>query len=216
MFQKLKSLDPAIHVILLICLGILAVILFNLNQKVQSLSQATPPTTQTIREIEKVETVREVDEGKISKMISDAIATLSATTKTSTAIKSTPVASGNRTSYIPMGSSSTTQSTDWVDVADSDVYIDLKNDFGENAYITFEISLKVANSNGQAFARLKDVTHGIIVNGSELTTINNSDYVRVSSNKLGLWQGRNLYRLQIKSLNSFEVTQSNGKIKVVY
>ena len=216
MFQKLKSLDPAIHVILLIGLGVLAVILFNLNQKVQSLSQATPPTTQTIREIEKVETVREVDEGKISKMISDAIATLSATTKTSTAIKSTPVASGNRTSYIPMGSSSTTQSTDWVDVADSDVYIDLKNDFGENAYITFEISLKVANSNGQAFARLKDVTHGIIVNGSELTTINNSDYVRVSSNKLGLWQGRNLYRLQIKSLNSFEVTQSNGKIKVVY
>jgi hypothetical protein len=215
MYQKLKNLDPLIHFILLVGIAVLSVILFNLNQKVQLLSQNKSTNTQTIKEIETKETVKEVDEVKIAKMISDAVATLSAAPKT-VVTKTTTQTTGNRTSYIPMGSVATTTSTDWVDVADSDVYIDLKNDFGTAAYVTFETSLKVANGNGQAFVRLKDVTHGISVDGSELSSTDNANYIRVSSGKLNLWQGRNLYRVQIKSLNSFEVTQSNGKIKVVY
>ncbi|MEK7525888.1 MAG: hypothetical protein AAB546_00215 [Patescibacteria group bacterium] len=161
---------------------------------------------------------------QLQTAISQAIATLSANPKTTplapvaTAKPSTSVSttSGSKTSYIPMGSVWSTQSTDWVDVEDSDVYIDLANDFSSTAYVTLETNLKVANANGQAFVRLKDVTSGIIVNGSELSTTNNADYTRVSSPKLNLWSGKNLYRIQIKSLNSSLVTYSGGKLKLVY
>jgi hypothetical protein len=66
------------------------------------------------------------------------------------------------------------------------------------------------------FARLYDSTNKIAVSGSELTTINNVSYQHVSSPQLALWRGRNLYKVQVKSLNGFEITYSGGKIKITY
>ena len=79
-----------------------------------------------------------------------------------------------------------------------------------------EASLKVAHANGTAFARLFDVTHGIGVSGSEISTTNNAVPKLATSGNLNLWAGRNLYRVQIKSLNSFEITFSEGRIKIGY
>ena len=92
----------------------------------------------------------------------------------------------------------------------------MKNDFSQTAYVTFEASLKVADGNGQAFARLFDATHGIAVDGSEISTTNNADFKFVGTNKLNLWNGKNLYKVQLKSLNGFVITYSGGKIKIVY
>lgn len=76
--------------------------------------------------------------------------------------------------------------------------------------------MKVAHGNGQAYARLFDVTHGIAVAGSEISTTNNSSYLRVNSGNLGLWAGRNVYRVQLKSLNSFEITYTGGRIRITH
>lgn len=120
------------------------------------------------------------------------------------------------TDYISMDSVFSTTSSDWVDVSASETYIDLVNDYSEDASVVFSAFLKVAHGNGKAFVRLYDATNNIAVSGSELTTENNSDYVQVASSNLPFWRGRNLYKMQIKSLNSFEVTVSGGKLKISY
>ncbi len=150
----------------------------------------------------------------VSDMISNAISTVSSKTKVverSTASVKTP-----QTAYIPMGTEFTTTSTDWYTINDTGVYIDLINEYGTNTTVSWEASLKVAHGNGQAFARLWDDTNKIAVNGSELTTVNNVAYSLVSSRDLPFWRGRNLYKLQVKSLNSFEITITGAKIKISY
>jgi len=119
-------------------------------------------------------------------------------------------------SYIPLSGPITTTSTGWVDAPGTDIYIDLAADYNQQALLTWEAYLSVANSNGQAFARIYDVTHSIAVNGSEVSITNNNIPTRISSSNLSLWQGRNLYQVQLKSLNSFEITFTSGRIKIVY
>lgn len=150
----------------------------------------------------------------IEKTVASAIATISASPKTIIKTVSPPAA--KQTVYIPLGGPVSTTSTQWVDVPGIEVYIDKTNDYSSDAYFTWEASLKVKDSNGQAFARLQDVTHGITVNGSEISTTNNASAQTAYSGSLSLWAGKNLYRLQLKSLNSYEVTLLSGRIKVTY
>ena len=150
--------------------------------------------------------------------IDSVLATFSATTPAPASVSATPPSTVAlpSTSYITMGGTSTTTSTNWIDVPGSGIYIDLAHDYSLSAYITFAATLKVAHGNGQAFVRLYDATNNIAVTGSELTTINNATDTQVISSRLNLWSGNNLYKVQIKSLNSFEITYTNGKIKISY
>lgn len=216
----------------LITLGVFLVsfafVFFRLNsleQKIASVRTPSIPTTfQTAspapskEKDEILQTKCGVDcETKISEKVSEAVATISGETKIIERVETkVPSTSGQQTAYVPLGTTTTTTSTDWVDVADSKVYINLVNDYGESATVSWEGSLKVAHGNGQAFARLFDETHGIAVDGSEISTTDNSDYKTVSTGDLAFWRGLNLYKVQVKSLNSFEVTYSGGKIKVRY
>lgn len=199
----------------------LAVVVWNMKDQIAQLSKQKQAQVQYITQpgqspapSSPVNTNQQ-DLAALREYFDTALSTISGTKET--IIKETKEVvntSGSQTSYIPMGSTATTTSTDWVDVADSKVYIDLINDYAENAYVTWEASLKVAHDNGKAFARLFDETNGIAVSGSEITVENNSSFVQKSSGYLPLWRGRNLYKVQIKSLNSFEVTYSSGKIKI--
>ncbi|OGM26247.1 hypothetical protein A2962_04395 [Candidatus Woesebacteria bacterium RIFCSPLOWO2_01_FULL_39_61] len=150
---------------------------------------------------------------EVARLVAEATATLSGTKVVTTATSTT---TSPKTAYISMGTTHTTTSTDWVTIEDTAVYIDLENDYGKAAKVSWEASLKVANANGKAFARLWDDTNKIAVDFSELTTTNNADYKQVSSGYVPFWRGRNLYKVQIKSLNSFVITYSGGKVKVSY
>ena len=152
----------------------------------------------------------------IAEEISKAMATVSGTVETKTVVEKVTTSPSASTSYISMGGTATTKATDWVTLDDTAVYIDPESDYGKDAIFTWDASLKVAHSNGQAFARIYDETNGIAVSGSELTTTNNSNFEQKISGALPLWRGRNLYKVQLKSLNSFEVTYSSGRIKVSY
>jgi len=151
---------------------------------------------------------------EIGALIAQAVSSVSAI-KTVTKVTSA-LPTENKTAFIPLSGPITSTSTSWVDAVGTDVYIDLANDYGKNAKVTWEAFLKVANGNGQAFARLFDVTHGIAVDGSEISLTNNAVSTQVYSGNLNFWSGRNLYRVQIKSLNSFEVTFGSGRIKISY
>ncbi len=121
-----------------------------------------------------------------------------------------------QTSYVPLGTTASSTSIDWYTITNASVYIDLANDFSDGAYVTWGISLKVAHGNGQAFARLWDDTNKIAVNGSEITTVGNEEYKTMKSGQLFLWNGNNNYKIQLKSLNGFEITASDAKVKLVY
>ena len=184
--------------------------LFSLKQEEQSLDG-----TKSLFDLSFSNTCSDECKKEIEEKISQAMATVSAT-KNVPGVK-TPVAQkGTEVTYIPLAGPITTTSTNWVDAVGTDVYIDLASDYGSGAKVTWEAFLKIAHSNGQAFARLFDVTHGIVVQGSEISLTNTDVSTQVPSANLNLWSGRNLYRVQIKSLNSFEVTFGSGRIKIIY
>ncbi len=165
-------------------------------------------------EIQTVDTCGTECKKEIEKLVGEAIEALPQSSTTT--VVAAPVSTSTQTAYVSLGTTTTATSTSWIDVDDSTVYIDLINDYGGNAKVVWEASLKVAHGNGQAFVRLYDATNNIAVDYSELSTVDNSDYEQVYSGNLPLWRGRNLYKVQIKSLNSFEVTYSGGRIKIAY
>lgn len=161
-----------------------------------------------------LDTCGEVCKKEIEDAVSRAVATLSGikvTTISSDSTKYSP-----KTSFISLGSTHSTTSTDWVGIDDTRVYIDLESDFGKEAKVSWEAQLKVAHGNGKAYARLWDDTNKIAVDFSELSSENNSSFKQVASGNLPFWRGRNLYLVQIKSLNSFEITLTGARIKINY
>lgn len=152
---------------------------------------------------------------EVAKQVAKAIDDLPATTQTVTQTVAAPIAK-KTSSFITLNGTVTSTSTDWETIESSAVWIDINNDYGGGAIVTWSASLKVAHGNGQAFARLWDDTNKIAVAGSEISTTNNVDYEQKVSGNLPLWAGNNLYKVQLKSLNGFEVTFSGGKMKVGY
>ena len=208
----LKEIDPIIHLFFLIAIIILFSGYFFLERRTRGTSDTLENLkTQVFNTEEKK--ISGTSLSQINKLISDAIATISAVPKT--IVQKIGIIQ-KQTSFISLGTTASTTSTNWVDVEAAEVYIDLENDYGKDAKVSWEASLKVAHSNGQAFARLYDDTNKIVVLESEISTTNNADFEQASSSNLNFWKGRNLYKVQIKSLNSFEVTYSGGRIKISY
>lgn len=118
--------------------------------------------------------------------------------------------------YIPILGNVTTTSSGWYDAPNTDFYLDIEKNYGKNYTANWNASLKVAHGNGTAYARIFDVTHGIAVNGSEVQLTDNPNLTQVFSNNLSFWSGNNLYRVQFKSLNTFEVTFGGGQLKISY
>lgn len=153
---------------------------------------------------------------EIADQVSRAIATLSASSKVST-VKNIPVSTSKpQDMYIQISGSGSTQNAGWTDVVGTDFSFDVTQDFDKGASFAWEGFLRVANANGTAFARIYDVTHGIGVDGSQIYVVNKADFTRANSINMKFWAGRNTYRVQIKSLNTFNVDYMGGKIRVSY
>lgn len=150
---------------------------------------------------------------EIDRRISEALANTTGSTKT---IVQKQVIPSSQTVYIPLAGSVTTTSTDWTDVPGTEIYIDLVKDYGSTAKVSWEASLSIAHANGTVYARLYDSTHGIGVAGSDVSVTDKATLTSVNSGYLGLWAGRNLYKVQIKSLNTFEANFGSGRIKISY
>lgn len=152
----------------------------------------------------------------IDEKISQAIATISGkeTIKETKAVeKTTKETSQAKVIYIPLGGSGFTTSTSWADVGNAEVYFDL-SDYPNLSEVRFEGFIKVKSGNGKAFARLYDVTHSIGVQGSNIETTG-ENFSMVSSDPLAIWRGKNLYRIQVKSLNGYDAYIDSGRIKII-
>lgn len=233
MGKELNKIDITIKIFFFLGLVILYFLVYSLNKNIQE-AETVPETksnlptrileqTEPLEVTEQEEVVQpqvvtqsctELCVEEINEIVAEAIKSVPRSVETK--VVEVGTISGS-TVYVPLGGVTAVEtSTDWVDVKGTDTYVNAKVDYGEGAKFSWEAFLKVAHGNGQAFARLYDDTNKIAVNGGELTTINNEAYQLVSSGNLNLWSGRNLYKVQVKSLNSFEVTYSGGRIIVSY
>jgi len=152
----------------------------------------------------------------IEEKVSQAISTISGKEtikETKVVEKTSGKTSQPQVVYIPLGGGGSTVSTDWTDVGNAEVYFDL-NDYPNLSEVRFEGFIKVLHGNGKAYARLYDVTHGIGVQGSNIETTG-ENFTMVGSDPLAFWRGKNLYRVQIKSLNGYEAFFDSGRIKIV-
>lgn len=121
-----------------------------------------------------------------------------------------------QTAYIPIAGPITSTSSDWYDAPGTEFYLNFNTDYGKSAYANWDASLKIKDGNGTAFARLYDVTNKIAVNGSEVNVTNSGNLSQTISGGLSFWAGNNLYRVQLKSLNGFEITFGGGRVKIIY
>lgn len=188
------------------------------SQKPQSV---TTSTTQEVSgdKVQYVDTCGIECQKKINESVSLALSTVSGETKEIIkTVTVTPVAAKAKSqfSYIGISGPISTTSSDWYDAPGTDFYLDFNSDYGKTASSTWDAFLKVAHGNGTASARLFDVTHSIAVNGSEVSVTDNPDLTQVTSGNLSFWSGKNLYRVQVKSLNTFEITFGSWRVKVNY
>lgn len=119
-----------------------------------------------------------------------------------------------RITYLPL-SGGQTQNTDWADISGSAFTLNI-GDYGSKASAVWDATIRVDNANGTTYVRLFDKTHGIAVNGSEISITNTSTSTDVVSGTLSFWAGSNSYVVQIKSLNSSTAFMDSGRIKVSY
>ena len=159
---------------------------------------------------------------QIMDNITVALSTVSATPKETVktvTITPFPVVTAKakaQTAYIPIAGPLSSTSKDWYDLSGTEFYLNFNTDYGKSAYANWDASLKVKDGNGTVYARIYDVTNKIAVNGSEILVSNKGDLTQVISGGLSFWAGNNLYRVQLKSLNGFEVTFGSGRIKIIY
>lgn len=149
----------------------------------------------------------------IDEKLTQAIATLSAKETKPAEKTTTQETTQPQVLYIPLGGGGSTVSRDWADIGNAEVYLDIK-DYPNLEKAYFEGFIKVKHGNGEVFARLYDVTHSIGVQGSDIDSAS-ENFTLVESGTLNFWQGKNLYRVQVKSLNGYEASIDSGRIKLI-
>ncbi len=204
-------------ILTLLLIGTVAWLIGYQKPKVNDISNNLSPKEDIIQYIDKCgeDCKKQIVEIINSNKNSEVEAKSDENTKT-TVTTSVPVVTKTQIAYIPISGTVTTTSSDWYDVPNTDFYLDIEKNYSKNYTANWSASLKVAHSNGTAYARLFDVTHGIAVNGSEVKLSDTSNSTQVFSGNLSFWSGNNLYRVQFKSLNTFEITFGGGQIKIVY
>lgn len=155
-----------------------------------------------------------ISRSEIKEVVEELLASTSAQVAPASSLPPSTTKKSLQVTFIPISQSGATTSTEWQDISGSDFYVALV-DYGTPKSVTFEANLKSANGSGPAYARLYNVTSGVAVSGSEVSSSSTS-YTLKSSGGLNLWSGNNLYRVQIKSHDSQEASFGNGRIKILY
>jgi hypothetical protein len=117
------------------------------------------------------------------------------------------------TQYIPIPGNGTTLENNWVDLPGTEFYIST-DDYPTLIGAYFEANMRLINGNGLAYVRLFDITSGIEVWGSEVSTSSQS-FTSVSSGKITIRMGTHLYRIQAKSLTADTTIFNSGRIKMI-
>lgn len=126
---------------------------------------------------------------------------------------SAPKPKVRQVSYVAISGGDSTTASVWTDLSGTEFNFNT-DDYPGLVEIYFESNMRLYNGNGAAYVRLFDVTHGIGVQGGEVTTSSQSSVV-VTSGKLSFWAGNNLIRVQAKTLTADTAVFNSGRLKIV-
>ncbi|MBI2587535.1 hypothetical protein HYW29_01860 [Candidatus Amesbacteria bacterium] len=132
---------------------------------------------------------------------------------TPTIVKSKQAAKARREEMLMIPGEGSSSAMDWIDITATNFYFDTK-DYPGLVEVYFEAKMKLVNGNGYGYTRLYDVTNGIAVNGSENNT-NSQTEVWTKSQRVYFWAGKNLVRVQAKSLTADTVVYTQGRLRIV-
>lgn len=135
------------------------------------------------------------------------------TTQTSaTTPAPTSVATKKSPLYIPLSSGGSANDQNWYTIAGYEASID-PADYPGYTSMQLEVSLRLVEPTGTAYARVYNATDNSAVSSSEASTTS-STIVLTSSSGFTLPAGRKTYRMQTKSSNNIEIQLQNARIKV--
>lgn len=190
------------------------VVYFFLKTGTTSELRSSPPTVGGDRGV--VQQNLDVCGTSCQKYITDQVAQIKLPTPLPTSkaivVVAPTVAKTLSVAYVPVPGSGNTTANNWVDLPGTDFYFNVSNYSGLQS-IYFETNIHLVNGNGQAFVRLFDVAHGIGVQGSEASTMNQSS-TAIDSGQVSFYQGNNLYRVQAKSLTADTAIFDSGRLKI--
>lgn len=117
-----------------------------------------------------------------------------------------------RVTYVSIPASGSTLANVWTDLPGTEFYFD-SADFPNLTEVNFEANIKLFNGNGLAFVRIYDIAHGIGVPGSEIQS-NSQAGTAVVSGRITFWTGKNMFRVQAKSLTADTTIFNGGRLKI--
>ena len=205
MLQKIRIVLIIIFSIDLIIVNVFLYRLWNKTNSINLESQTNEQCPSNCNEIINTLVNEKID--KISPIV-----TIPTSTPTAATIKKI-IPKKRSIQYIPIPGSGNTLENKWVDLAGTEFYIST-DDYPNLIEAYFEANMRLINGNGLAYLRLFDITAGVEVWGSEIST-NSQNFTSVSSGKLTIRNGTHLYRVQAKSLTADTTVFNSGKIKVI-
>lgn len=116
--------------------------------------------------------------------------------------------------YIPLGWNASSGAFDWTSVSSQDITID-PADYPGYKNMQLEISLRVFQGNGKAYARLYNNDDNVALLTSEVSTTS-QNYNWVISSGFTLSSGKKTYSLQLKSLTGYDAGVQSARIRVNY
>lgn len=146
------------------------------------------------------------------KYVDSKIVVPTPTTLTKTVYQTTPKTKTRSVVYIPIPGSGFTTNNVWTDLSGTDFYFN-KSDYPGLIAVAFEANLRLFNGNGTAYVQIYDVTHGVGVQGSDVSTSSQAS-TAVISGSVTFWAGKNLYRIQAKSLTADTAMFDGGRLKL--
>lgn len=146
------------------------------------------------------------------KYIDSKIVIPTPSTLTKTVYQTTPKTKTRSVVYIPIPGSGFTTNNTWSDLPGTDFYFN-KSDYPGLIAVVFEANIKLFNGNGTAYVQIFDVTHGVGVQGSDISTSSQTS-TAVISGSVSFWAGKNLYRIQAKSLTADTAMFDGGRLKI--
>ena len=212
----MKIAAPKIHFLITLLLFVAVILLvpfsFYLYTRIDSFAQRLSANNSMVKIVESMPSISTPLPEEDQLFTTTPIATPT-TASSPIAVPTPSTIVKKNTDYITLIAQASTNSPDWQNITSSEVWVDLKNDYGDGAKVYFEASLHA--DSGKAQVRLYDVTHGIGVTGSDIET-DKLTTTLVSSGVANLWSGKNLYRVQFRSFDSSKVYIESAKIKIVY
>ncbi len=115
--------------------------------------------------------------------------------------------------YIPLITDGSVSSADWAEVVPSEFYFDLSN-YPVAKEVRFETYASSLNDD-KGYARLYDQTNKRGVDFSDLS-FNKSEFTRIESSAVKIWNGNNKYTIQLRSVNGTKVQIKEAKLKIYY